>query len=45
MLRLGGGVGIKGLGEKKFEIDRRVIKKIIVYLNNEFENIKKIRNI
>jgi len=27
MSRLGGGVGTKGPGEKKLEIDRRVIKK------------------
>ena len=44
MSRLGGGVGTKGPGEKKLEIDRRVIKKTIAYLNNELENIKKIRN-
>ena len=44
MSRLGGGVGTKGPGEKKLEIDRRVIKKTIAYLNNELENIKKVRN-
>ena len=44
MSRLGGGVGTKGPGEKKLEIDRRVIKKTISYLNNELENIKKVRN-
>ena len=44
MSRLGGGVGTKGPGEKKLEIDRRVIKKNIAYLNNELENIKKVRN-
>ena len=43
MSRLGGGVGTKGPGEKKLEIDRRVIKKTISYLNNELENIKKVR--
>ena len=41
MSRLGGGVGTKGPGEKKLEIDRRVIKKTIDLFNNELENIKK----
>lgn len=43
MSRLGGGVGTKGPGEKKLEIDRRIIKKNITYLKNELEAVKKIR--
>ena len=43
MSRLGGGVGTKGPGEKKLEIDRRIIKKNITYLKNELETVKKIR--
>lgn len=44
MSRLGGGVGTKGPGEKKLEIDRRNIKKNITFLKNELEAVKKIRN-
>ncbi|WP_022819481.1 GTPase HflX [Fusobacterium russii] len=44
MSRLGGGVGTKGPGEKKLEIDRRLIKKNINFLKNELEAIRKIRN-
>ena len=43
MSRLGGGVGTKGPGEKKLEIDRRIIKKNITYLKNELEAVEKIR--
>lgn len=44
MSRLGGGVGTKGPGEKKLEIDRRNIRKNITFLKNELEAVKKIRN-
>lgn len=44
MSRLGGGVGTKGPGEKKLEIDRRLIKKNINFLKNELETIRKVRN-
>lgn len=44
MSRLGGGVGTKGPGEKKLEIDRRLIKKNIIFLKNELEEIRKIKN-
>lgn len=43
MSRLGGGVGTKGPGEKKLEIDRRLIRKNITFLKNELEAIRKVR--
>nr|WP_241636094.1 GTPase HflX [Fusobacterium gastrosuis] len=44
MSRLGGGVGTKGPGEKKLEIDRRLIRKNITILKDELEAIRKVRN-
>ena len=41
--RTGGGIGTKGPGEKKLEIDRRHIKEEIYDLNAELKKIKKIR--
>lgn len=43
MSRTGGGIGTKGPGEKKLEIDRRRIKDDIHALKQELEKIKKIR--
>ncbi|WP_297596026.1 GTPase HflX [uncultured Cetobacterium sp.] len=43
MSRTGGGIGTKGPGEKKLEIDRRRIKDDIHSLKQELEKIKKIR--
>ncbi|MGL5000762.1 MAG: GTPase HflX [Cetobacterium sp.] len=43
MSRTGGGIGTKGPGEKKLEIDRRRIKDDIFALRQELEKIKKIR--
>lgn len=43
MSRTGGGIGTKGPGEKKLEIDRRRIKDEIFALRQELEKIKKIR--
>lgn len=43
MSRIGGGIGTKGPGEKKLEIDRRKIKDDIHALKQELEKIKKIR--
>ncbi|MBC2851487.1 GTPase HflX [Cetobacterium sp. 8H] len=43
MSRTGGGIGTKGPGEKKLEIDRRRIKDDIHALRQELEKIKKIR--
>lgn len=44
MSRLGGGVGTKGPGEKKLEIDRRLIRKNINSLKEDLEAIRKIRS-
>ena len=43
--RTGGGIGTKGPGEKKLEIDRRRIDETIYDLNKELKNIKKVREI
>ena len=40
MSRLGGGIGTRGPGEKKLEVDRRYIKERISELNKEAEDIK-----
>jgi len=41
--RLGGGIGTRGPGEKKLELDRRLIRDRIAVLNRELENVKKTR--
>lgn len=41
--RLGGGIGTRGPGEKKLEIDRRLIRDRIAVLNRELEGVKKTR--
>ena len=38
--RLGGGIGTRGPGEKKLEMDRRLIKNRIAQLNRELKGIK-----
>lgn len=43
--RLGGGIGTRGPGETKLEIDKRKIKKRIYALRKELENIRKEREI
>lgn len=43
--RLGGGIGTRGPGETKLEVDRRVIRKKISDLNKEIESIKKHRSL
>lgn len=43
--RLGGGIGTRGPGEKKLEIDRRLIKDRINQLNQELSDIKKNREV
>lgn len=43
MSRTGGGIGTRGPGEKKLEIDRRHIREIIYDLQAELKKIKKIR--
>jgi GTP-binding protein HflX len=43
--RLGGGIGTRGPGEKKLEMDRRLIKNRIAQLNRELKQVKKHREI
>ena len=38
--RLGGGIGSKGPGEKKLELDRRLIRNRIAQLSKELEEVK-----
>lgn len=45
MSRLGGGIGTRGPGEKKLEIDRRLIKSRISQLNAELEAVKRHREV
>ncbi|MGL5057775.1 MAG: GTPase HflX [Fusobacteriaceae bacterium] len=45
MSRTGGGIGTKGPGEKKLEIDRRRIKEAIYDLKQELEKIRKTRGV
>lgn len=41
--RLGGGIGTRGPGEKKLEMDRRLIREQISRLKRELEDVKKHR--
>lgn len=43
--RLGGGIGTRGPGEKKLEIDRRLIKERISQLKKELEQVKQHREV
>ena len=43
--RLGGGIGTRGPGEKKLEIDRRLIKDRIAQLNRELREVKRHREL
>ena len=45
MSRLGGGIGTRGPGEKKLEMDRRLIKSRIAQLNRELKDVKKHREV
>ncbi len=42
--RLGGGIGTRGPGEKKLEMDRRLIRDRISQLNKELEQVQKNRD-
>jgi len=42
--RLGGGIGTRGPGEKKLEMDRRLIRERITRLKNELKEVEKHRN-
>jgi len=41
--RLGGGIGTRGPGEKKLEVDRRLIRDRISNLNRELDDVIKMR--
>lgn len=43
--RLGGGIGTRGPGEKKLEMDRRLIKSRIAQLNRELKEVKRHREL
>lgn len=43
--RLGGGIGTRGPGEKKLEIDRRVIRDRISQLSKELSDVKQHREV
>lgn len=43
--RLGGGIGTRGPGEKKLEMDRRFIKSRIAQLNRELAEVRKHREV
>ena len=43
--RLGGGIGTRGPGEKKLEMDRRLIKSRIAQLNRELANVRRHREV
>ncbi len=43
--RLGGGIGTRGPGEKKLEMDRRLIKSRIAQLSRELKEVKRHREI
>lgn len=45
MSRLGGGIGTRGPGEKKLEMDRRLIKLRISQLKRELEQVKRHREL
>lgn len=45
MSRLGGGIGTRGPGEKKLEMDRRLIRDRISQLNKELKTIQKHRDV
>lgn len=43
--RLGGGIGTRGPGEKKLEMDRRLIRDRIAQLNRELKDVKRHREV
>lgn len=43
--RLGGGIGTRGPGEKKLEMDRRLIKDRIAHLNRELKEVETHREV
>lgn len=45
MSRLGGGIGTRGPGEKKLEVDRRLIASRVAQLNRELKEVQKHREL
>lgn len=45
MSRLGGGIGTRGPGEKKLEVDRRIIRQRISILGKELEEVVRHRDV
>ncbi len=43
--RLGGGIGTRGPGEQKLEMDRRLIKERITQVRKELEHVKRTREL
>ena len=43
--RLGGGIGTRGPGEKKLEMDRRLLRDRIAQLNRELKEVKRHREV
>lgn len=43
--RLGGGIGTRGPGEQKLEMDRRLIKERITLVKRELEQVKRTREV
>ncbi|MDO4622926.1 MAG: GTPase HflX [Eubacteriales bacterium] len=43
--RLGGGIGTRGPGEKKLEIDRRLIQERVAALNRELKEVRRHREV
>lgn len=43
--RLGGGIGTRGPGEKKLEMDRRLVKNRLAQLNRELSEVKRHREV
>jgi len=43
--RLGGGIGTRGPGEKKLEVDRRIIRTRISQLKHELSNVRRHRDL
>ncbi|MDD3797371.1 MAG: GTPase HflX, partial [Lachnospiraceae bacterium] len=43
--RLGGGIGTRGPGEKKLEMDRRLVKSRIAQLRRELQDVKRHRDV
>lgn len=43
--RLGGGIGTRGPGEKKLEMDRRLVKERLAFLNRELKQVQTHRDV